>query len=330
MAVPGLPQRLTLAVLTFRRPGDIEALLPQLVQQAAEAASPALQVRILVIDNDPQASARATVQRVADSTPEIVIDYVHEPTPGISAARNRAFAASAESDLLFFIDDDERPTPGWLTSMLGAYRTYGAAGTCGPVITIYEVEPSPWIQAGEFFKRRRMPTGSRVDVGGTGNLLLDMHQIRAHGLRFDERFGVSGGEDTLFTRQMRQRGLEIVWCDEAIVHDALPAHRTTRRWVLTRVFRYGTSWSATLLMVSPGAGRRLLIRVRLAAEGGARVVAGLAMWLVGLLTGSARRNARGLKVAARGAGLALGAIGYSYQEYKPSSGAPQQPQPAAV
>ena len=176
-----------------------------------------------------------------------------------------------------------------------------------------------------------MPTGSRIDVGGTGNLLMDMHQIRSNDLRFDVRFGVSGGEDTMFTRQMRQRGLEIVWCDEAIVLDALPASRATRRWVLMRVFRYGTSWSQTAIMVEPLMGRRVVLRLRLSAEGLARIGAGMAMWLAGVITRKLRWDARGLKGATRGAGMLMGAVGYSYQEYKvPTAGVSVEPAPTTA
>src|SRR3954469_16278179 len=68
------------AVLTYRRTDRLAGLLPQLVQQAA-----AVGAAVLVVDNDPEASARP----VAAGSP---VRYVHEPRPGIAAARNRALA----------------------------------------------------------------------------------------------------------------------------------------------------------------------------------------------------------------------------------------------
>ena len=59
-----------------------------------------------------------------------------------------------------------------------------------------------------------MKIGTRVTVAATNNLLLDLPPIRAHGLDFDERFGLSGGSDTLFTRKLAKLGRLMLRCDE--------------------------------------------------------------------------------------------------------------------
>ena len=82
-----------------------------------------------------------------------------------------------------------------------------------------------------------------MEVAATNNLLLDLGRIRALGLEFDERFGLSGGSDTLFTRPLVARGGRMVWCDEAMVVDNVPAGRLTRDWVLRRALRSGNSAS---------------------------------------------------------------------------------------
>jgi hypothetical protein len=105
-----------------------------------------------------------------------------------------------------FIDDDEVPSPDWLSSLLKLQAETGATAVVGPVISEYASTPDPWITAGEFFRRRRLPTGTVLDVAATNNLLLDMDQVRALGLDFNAGFGLMGGEDTLFTRQLVQRG----------------------------------------------------------------------------------------------------------------------------
>src|SRR3712207_9285353 len=65
------------------------------------------------------------------------------------------------------------------------------------------------------FDRPTHPTGATMSGAGAGNLLLDLRQVRALGLSFDERFGLTGGEDTLFTHALVRAGAEIRWCDEA-------------------------------------------------------------------------------------------------------------------
>ena len=85
--------------------------------------------------------------------------------------------------------------------------------------------PDPWIAAGRFFDRRRLPTGTDLEVAATNNLLLDLAVVRRLGLRFDAAFGLSGGSDTLFTRELVASGERMVWCDEAIVYDIVPTDR---------------------------------------------------------------------------------------------------------
>ena len=186
------------------------------------------------------------------------VAYEHEPTPGIPAARNRALDASAGDDLLVFIDDDERPGQTWLALLLETFVEHSAVAVVGSVRSVYEAAPSAWVQAGRFFERRRPPTGTSLSVAATNNLLLDLRVVRRLGLAFDRRMGLNGGDDTLFTRKLARHGL-MVWCDEAVVTDVVPAHRSTREWVVRRALRSGNSWSLTSV--------RLATRTRPAAPG---------------------------------------------------------------
>lgn len=306
------PSHVVIAVLTYRRPKDIALALPRLAAQAAGANAPA---HVLVIDNDPQASARETVLAAAeDSTAPI--HYVHEPRPGIAAARNRALRESREAGLLVFIDDDEIPSEEWLNQLLGLYRRTGAAAVVGPVISAYEAEPDAWVAAGDFFNRRRLPTGTEVDVAATNNLLLDLERIRALGLEFDERFGLSGGSDTLFTRSLVARGERMVWCDEAVVVDNVPVGRLTRSWVLRRALRSGNSFSRVSLELARDRFHNFAVRVQLLGPGSIRLAGGTLRYTVGLLGRSRPHEAKGLRTAARGLGMVLGAFGYVYSEYR--------------
>lgn len=301
--------RLVVAVLTYKRPKDLAQVLAELAAQLRSVAIPA---HILVVDNDPDASARSFVDEFATHHP---VRYVHESTPGIAAARNRALDESTDCARLVFIDDDERPSTDWLRLLLEAHGRYGTAAVVGPVISEYDVEPEPWIRAGRFFERRRLATGTFVDIAATNNLLLDLEAVRALDLRFDEKFGISGGSDTLFTRQLHRRGGTMVWCDEAFVIDVVPRKRLTRHWVLQRAFRSGNGWIRTELELERSAALRLRIRARLLAKGAARVAGGAARFLVGAVTGRIGQRARGLRTLARGAGLLAGSVGFVYSEY---------------
>lgn len=297
------------AVLTYKRPEDLALAVPRLLEQLDSIEEPA---SVLVVDNDPAGSARETVQAFA--SPQV--RYVHEPHPGIAAARNHALSESAGDSVLVFIDDDEVPTENWLRTLVSLHRESGAAAVVGPVVSEYARPPERWIQEGRFFDRRRLRTGTRLTVAATNNLLLDLPQIRAYGLTFDERFGLSGGSDTLFTRKLVKLGGVMLWCDEAAVIDRVPVSRLSRDWVLRRALRSGNSAARVSLELAENTAERALARGRHLASGAVRIAGGGARLLAGTVTGSMSLRARGLRTIARGAGMASGAFGYVYSEYK--------------
>jgi glycosyltransferase involved in cell wall biosynthesis len=278
------------------------------LEQAAEVGD----TTVLVIDNDPAASAMA----LAGEFPAGGVRFVHEPEPGIVAARNRALDESAGADVLVFIDDDELPEEGWLRAIVGTWERTGAAAVAAPVLSTFAEEPDPFVTLGEFFVRRRLPTGTDLTIAASGNLLLDVAQIERSGVRFDRRFAQTGGSDSMFTSELHKRGLRMVWCDEALVADVVPPTRANRRWVLQRAVRSGNASSRVAILVADGLPAKLATRAVLLGRGTARVVAGSARVVFGTLTRSVRHQARGARTLARGVGMAAGAVGYRREEYR--------------
>jgi glycosyltransferase involved in cell wall biosynthesis len=264
---------------------------------------------VLVVDNDPERSAADVVAGMPG------VRYAAEPTPGIAAVRNRALDEAGEARVLAFIDDDERPADGWLDHLLRTWATTGAAAVSGRVLAEYAGELDPWIRAGRFFVRRRMLTGTEIDVAACGNLLLDLDQVRACGVRFDSSLGLGGGEDTLFSRQLARAGGRMVWCDESAAVDQVPAERMTRTWVLTRAWSHGNATLLIDLYMTPGRGARAALRIRGVGRGLVRIAGGAARWLWGIAARSLQHQACGLRTVCRGAGMIGGALGLVYVEY---------------
>lgn len=313
----GRPRHVTIAVLTYRRPRDIAEILPLLVQQGELVSGAGTTVGVTVVDNDPAAGARRLVTGFADaSSSPVAVRYEHEPVPGISAARNRALTASDGSDVLVFIDDDERPSERWLAHLLTTFDEYRPGAVVGPVVSTFDVEPSDWVTAGGFFTRRRLTTGTSVVVAATNNLLLDLAVVRRLGLRFDLAFGISGGDDTMFTRELVRAGGSIVWCAEAVVTDVVPETRITWRWVVLRALSSGNSWSLVAVALQSSAWRRTVERGHLTAKAVVRAAGGIGQAGLGYAMGRRAWQARGVRTAARGLGMLLGAYGYAYQEYR--------------
>ncbi|MCW2810122.1 MAG: hypothetical protein JWP61_580, partial [Friedmanniella sp.] len=262
---------MVVAVPTFRRPDDLVELLPQLLAQAADVESTwpgRFRVRVLVVDNDPAGSGAEPCRALP------AVRYVAEARPGIGAVRHRAMAESEPATLLAMIDDDERPHPHWLSSLLATWTETGAALVAGRVVAGYDGPLDPWIAAGEFFRRRNLATGAALTVAAAGNLLLDLVQVRALGVEFDPGLGLRGGEDTLFSRQLHARGGRMVWCAESVITDRVPTQRMTRRWVLARAWSHGNASTLTDLRLAQGTGARSAVRLRRLAGGGLRVLAG--------------------------------------------------------
>jgi len=309
---PDNKQSLAIAVLTFRRQAELAALIPLLFKQADAVAS-LVGAYVLVVDNDPGRSAESVVTGFGSER----VVYAHEPEPGIATARNRALATAAETDLLVFIDDDEIPAADWLRNLLETYGEYGSVGVVGNVLREYQVDPDPWILAGRYFDRDPIETGVRVHAAGTGNLLLDLNQVRKYDVWFDPIFGLSGGSDTLFTSQLVRAGGELVWCADAPVYEQIPASRLTRKWVVTRAFRIGNGGSRTALALTTSTRERTATRAKEAGAGLARIGGGGMKYLAGKLTRNMELDARGTRTFVRGVGRLTGAFGYHYdREYR--------------
>ena len=309
------PAKVVVGLATFRRPEDLERALPAIIAQAA--ALRGAKGRVVVVDNDPHASARGQVEGVSP-----LVKYVHEPRPGISAARNRCIAEAGDADALVFIDDDEVPDEGWLQALVASWRSWGCAGVTGPVTSVFDGEADDWVRASGVFDRAQRVTGSVNPGASSANLLLDLAVLRRHDLRFDEEFGLSGGSDTMLAHTLRSHGEQIRWCQEASVTEHVPAARSRRDWVFTRVMRTSNTWSRVGMALAPTPGDRLRKRVELTARGGVRLARGSVQRGLARLSSDVPRDARGAVDVASGLGLLMGAYGRVRYEYlrTPSSG----------
>jgi hypothetical protein len=171
------------------------------------------------------------------------------------------------------------------------------------------------VRGSGIFDRARRPTGTVVTGAGAGNLLLDVAHVSALGLRFDERLGLTGGEDTMFVHQLVHRGGEIRWCDEAEAIEFIPTERLTRHWALQRSFRAGCSWSRAEVHLAGNVAARWRLRGVLTARAAARTALASLEWLGGAVRADVAARAHALCTASGYAGLVAGAFGYVRAEY---------------
>ncbi|MFF2451826.1 glycosyltransferase family 2 protein [Isoptericola sp. NPDC058082] len=289
---------ITVATLSYDRNATVAEHLSRLSSQTLPAEA---EVSILLVDNNPHGEALPYYEDALDHLADdaIATAYVHEPMPGIPAARNRAIEWALEqgSDALVFVDDDDVPHAGWLAALVATWRRGGSEMVSG--VSTYSTPPhrDRWVEASGFFTpdglerpfgrtrwRRSYDDRNRLTVAATNNLLLDLRFVALHSLRFDTR--VFSGSDTLFTHQMSLLGAQLAREPDARVTLGIPLGRYTRTWIIQRIahLESGLFWARMRSSRTPIDRARLVCRQIVKA-----VVVGVAA-LVRISTGHLTRS----------------------------------------
>jgi GT2 family glycosyltransferase len=165
------------------------------------------------------------------------------PSLSVAALRNRA-AATADSDLLAFVDADHEIVPVWLAAVASVFaeRTVGAAGA------LYQSPPAgTWTQ--RLYGALRGRTVGHADTLwlGSGNLVVRRHLFEALG-GFDERLQTC--EDVDLCQRLRAAGARIV-ADERLASVHFGDPKTLRELFLAERWR-GRDNLRVSLRVRPG------------------------------------------------------------------------------
>jgi glycosyltransferase involved in cell wall biosynthesis len=209
---------------------------------------------------------------------------VHEPTRGVSSARN-AGLSQAVGDFVAFIDDDEVATEYWLAHLLDTQARFAADVVFGPVEPILPDIADSRLSAffeSVFTYSADRPSGTEIISSilvpfwargrnacpplNTANCLIFRKAEEVAKVQFDDRLGRFGGEDALYFIQLCLRGARLVWCAEAVVSEYIPEERVRLGYVLARSFRGGqmVSWAPMLLSPPRPALTALSIGIALA------------------------------------------------------------------
>lgn len=304
-------KRVSVAIITCNRPDGLEQLISALTRLEMPDF-PSTNVRVVVVENGRKHAVTVKlVERYRAGGLEV--SYAHEPTPGISYARNCAMAhALHESDFVAFIDDDEWPSPLWLNDLLSCAMALNAPVVCGPVLPVFAEDAPNWAEQGGFYARKRFETGTEVKYGASNNVLIRSEFLRESGLQFDSRFALTGGEDTLFFLQLKQRmGLHVVWCDSAIVFEDVFPERVSTAWLMRRALREGSNMPQYDAILGKARGFRL----RWILQGGAHVLLALPWYLFSCLGNQQIQKKRSCRKLALGVGMIRGALGAEINEY---------------
>jgi len=236
---------ISVCICTYKRPDHLARLLRSL---AAQELDDEMAFGAIVVDNDPEASARETAETIRDDLP-FELQYVHEPEPGIVAARNTSVRVSS-TPFIAFIDDDEFADRRWLATLQQAFFESDADAVLGPVRPHFENHPPRWLVKSGVCERDEFPTGTRITDSRhtrTGNVLISRETLDAVDGPFDSRYGGKlGGSDAAFFKQAIGLGKKLYWCNEAVVWETVVPKRQQRGYYLRRALARGRT-AATLV-----------------------------------------------------------------------------------
>jgi GT2 family glycosyltransferase len=286
----------SICIATYRRRYSLARLFDSLSRLKVPEG---VRVEVIAVDNDPASDPSDAPS--ADAVPPFALRWLREPRRNIAYARNLA-VANARGSWLAFVDDDEVVDERWLTAYWERVSEGECDGYFGPVLPQLEAWYTPWLDV-SFFERPRFATGTRVTNLGahTGNAFVRRALFRD--ALFDPAFGRTGGEDTALFRRLTARGARFEWCDEAIVHEAVPAASHRPGWLVRRAFRGGCVHAQIEHELGRVPSRSAAV-TQAAAAAGVLLLAATAM-----LLGGRARSLRVVRHAAAQAGKAWGHLG---------------------
>jgi len=322
--------RIVIAICTYNRPLGLKRALMSLAKLRTQDD---FEIEFVVVDNSTDGNARALLEEMRESLPWEAV-YIHEAKPGISCARNAGLehALAQSFDFMVGIDDDMHADENWLIEL-----TSVATKTRAEAVMSYQEfecsgEMSWWVDEAYRLDRRE-PASYRPDQasdgtepdsdsteqaddmsleqGSTGGCLIRLDYVRSINLRFDEDYGKSGGEDSMFFDQLRSEGGRIIYAPKAIVYEVVGTERMTVHWWVKRWYRTGN----TTGLVSLVSNRKTRLRVFL--DGLLRIILGFVGTIVSLpwLLLQHAKGMRAVRMLCRGTGYVAAAIGVRYDEY---------------
>lgn len=208
--------RVSVCVATYRRPGQLERLLRHL----GEVEPPAGGFEVVVVDDgSPPGDGVAGVLTSAASGFPVPLRWFSLPhNTGRAAARNSAWR-SARGEWVAFTDDDCRPDPKWLLSLLDTAGNSEDASVAA--IVQGRVVPDP--ERSSLLSSplaRSLRIESLSEYYQTANILYRREVLELVG-GFDESLP-GAGEDTELGWRVRERGFPAAFASDAVVvHDVV-------------------------------------------------------------------------------------------------------------
>lgn len=229
-------QHVAICVCTYRRPVQLGRLLDSLLAIASPAST-----SFVIVDNDGNDAALERCVSEFRARCGCRVEYAIETAAGISAARNRAvaLARALDVDAIAMIDDDEWASPEWLASLLETRARTGAAVVGGPVRPVFPLGCEHSSAYRRLWSIGNDVRHGKIYISSTSNCLVDSAALDANAAPFEEAFGLTGGEDSVFFRRLFFAGVPMAWAASAVVFEEVTRERASFTWMRRRWYRQG-------------------------------------------------------------------------------------------
>ena len=107
----------SVVVSTHNRQEDLRAALDPLLHQVGNVP-----YEVLIVDNNSTDGTRRVIEQAIESSP-VPLKYLFEPRQGVSYGRNTGIL-HARAPIIAITDDDCRPAPDWVASIVRAFEKY--------------------------------------------------------------------------------------------------------------------------------------------------------------------------------------------------------------
>lgn len=229
-------QKITIGIITFKRPQGLKKLLNSLAKQETDKS-----ISIIVVDNDKKNEAKIITESLGEKYP-IDINVFTESIRGVVAARNKVIVEflKTDSEALIFIDDDEWPVnSNWIEKLVETQEAFAADAVCSDVNIIPETNQIDWVQ--NVLLRSRDKRVSLIKDFFTGNLLLMRKVLEDINPAFDERFATTGSEDLHFSIKFNHLDYKAYYTPEAPLQEIFYTSQANLKWFFLRGYRTGES-----------------------------------------------------------------------------------------
>jgi succinoglycan biosynthesis protein ExoM len=226
----------SVCVATFKRPELLRKLIQSLFDQKKIDD---IILEIIIVDNDIKKSAKEIVAEFSD-TSSITISYYEQPIQNISLTRNMALDKSS-GQYFAVIDDDETADQYWIRNLVDTLVEFNADAVFGYVIPVFDPNIAQWKKQREIYFLPVGKTGDPPLFCYTTNCLIKADKVNKINLRFDPKYGLTGGEDSVFFDLLSKYQSKYVVCREAISYEVVPRYRTELKFICNRYFQKGNN-----------------------------------------------------------------------------------------